>query len=117
MVSGNKKIFKKSQINGAEKEKDVYTKIGYLSVKEFRRIFQSQRIVDCPMAVQDIYIAHSIWGKKIADLKGNTTRNKTIHMAGDLVKVPRELIKIHKDVFMIANILFVNGTPLFISLI
>ena len=37
-------------------------------------------------------------------------------MAGDLAKVTKELIKIHKDAFMTAYILFINGIPFFISL-
>ena len=37
-------------------------------------------------------------------------------MAGDLVEVPRELIKLHKDVFMTADVFFINGIPFFISL-
>ena len=28
-------------------------------------IFQSKQIIDCPVTVQDIEIAHSIWGKKL----------------------------------------------------
>ena len=68
------------------------------------------------MKVQDIDIAHAIWGKEIAALKGNTTRKKPTHVTGDLVKVPRELVKLHKDVFMKAYILFVNGIPFFISM-
>ena len=63
------------------------------------------------MTVQDIGIAHAIWGKKIADLNVETNRKKPIHVAGDLVKIPKELIKIHRYVFMTADILFVDGIP------
>ena len=54
------------------------------------------------MTVQDIDNSHAIWGKNIAVFKGNTTMKKLIHVAGDLMKVPRELIKLHKGVFMTA---------------
>ena len=61
------------------------------------------------MTFQDIDIAHAIWGKNIAALKGNTTGKKQIHMAGEIVKIPKEHMKLHKEVFMIADIFFVNG--------
>ena len=64
--------------------------------------------------VQDIYIVHAIWGGNIADLKGGATRKKTIHVAGELVIIPKEFIKLQKDVFMMADIFFVNGIPFFI---
>ena len=68
------------------------------------------------MTVQDIDIANSIWSKKIADLKGNTTGKKPIHVAGNILKIPKRLIKIHKEVFMTAKIFFANGILFLISL-
>ena len=64
--------------------------------------------------VQDIDIPRAIWCKNIADLKGNITRKKPIHISGYLVKFPRKLIKIHKDIFMTADILFVHGIPFYL---
>ena len=52
-------------------------------------IFQNQQIVDCPVTVQDIDIAHGIRDKNIAALKGNTIRNKPIHVVGDIVITPK----------------------------
>ena len=76
--------------------------------------FQSQKIIDCPVMVQDIDIADTIWGKNITDLKRKTTRKKPIHVPGDIVKVLKEIAKLHKEVFMTADILFVNGIHLFL---
>ena len=64
--------------------------------------------------VQYIDIAHAIWSKNIMPLKGKTKRNKPIHVVGDIVVISRQLIKIYNDVFMTADILFVNGIPFFI---
>ena len=65
--------------------------------------------------VQDIEVAHEIWGKDTASLKGNTTRTKPIHVAQDFVKVPKELLWLHKDVFLVANIFFTNKIPFFLT--
>ena len=112
-VSGNKQGFLKRHINGAEQAKNMYAKLGYPSGKYFRWIVQIRQIIDCHVTVQDIYIVHAIWGKNTAALKGNTTRKTPIHVTGDIVKNPKELINLHKEVFMTADILFINGMPFF----
>ena len=63
MISGNKQGFTKRKINSTEKAKYLYDKLGYPSVKDFRWIFQSQKIIDCPVTVQDINIVNKIWKK------------------------------------------------------
>ena len=75
---------------------NTVSKLVYTTVKYFRWIFQSQQIIDCPVTVQDIDTAHTIWGKIIVALKGKTTRKETIHLAGEIVKTPKELVKPHK---------------------
>ena len=90
-VSENKQGFSKRQINDADQARTLYAKLGYPSVKYFRWIFQSQKIVYCPVTLQGNDIAHTIWGKYVADLKGNTTGKKPIHVEGDIVKIPRNL--------------------------
>jgi hypothetical protein len=48
------------------------------------------------VTIQDIDVATKIWGKNIATLKGKTTWSKTHPVARDYVKVPKELLKLHK---------------------
>jgi hypothetical protein len=47
-------------------------------------------------------------GKDIAALKGKTTRSKPDPVARDFVKVPVELLNLHRDVFLTVDIFFVN---------
>jgi hypothetical protein len=68
------------------------------------------------MTVQYIDVALKIWGKNIAELKRKTTRTKLITVARDYVKVPMELLKLHKEVFMRTDILFINNIPFFLTL-
>ena len=67
--------------------------------------------------VQDIDIAHAIWGNKMLALNRKTTRKKSIHVAGDIIIITKEIIKILKHLFMIADIFFVNGITFFILMI
>jgi hypothetical protein len=59
--------------------------------------------MDCPVTVQDIDVATKSNGKDILALKGNTTRCKPAPVVRDLVKVPKEFMKLHKEVFLTAD--------------
>jgi hypothetical protein len=85
-------------------------------MKDFKWVIQSNHIKDFPVTVQDIDVARKIWGKNIAALKGKTTLSKSIPVARDYVKVPMELMKIHKKVFLTTYIFFVNKIPFFLTL-
>ena len=115
-VSGNKEGFTKRQIKDAESARSLYATLSYPSWKDFKWVIRSNQIKDCPVTVQDVDNAFKIWGKNIAALKGKTTRGKPNPVAKDFVKVPTELLKLHKEVFLTADIFFVNKIPFFLTL-
>jgi hypothetical protein len=49
-------------------------------------------------------------------LKGKTTRTKPDLVARDFVKVPVELLKLHKQMYITADLFFVNRIPFFLTL-
>jgi hypothetical protein len=85
-------------------------------MKDFKWVICSNQIKDCPIMIQDINIAMKMWGNNIAALKGKTTRSKMHPVARYYVKVPRELLKLHKEVFLTTDIFFVNKIPFFLTL-
>jgi hypothetical protein len=95
----------------------LYKTLSYPSMKDFKWVIQSNQVKYCPVTVQYIDVARKIWGNNIAALKGKTTRSKSIPVARDYVKVPMELMKLHKEVFLTTDIFFVNNIPLFLTLI
>jgi hypothetical protein len=115
-VSENKTGFTKRQIKCAEIARNMYKTLRYPSMKYFKWVIWSNKIKDCPMTIQDIDVVTKIWGKNIAALKGKTTRSKTHPVARYYVKVPKELLKLHKEVFLATDIFFVNKIPFFLTL-
>jgi len=115
-VSENKEGFTKRQIARAETARALYATLCHPSLKDFKWVIRSNQIKDCPVTVQDVDVATKIWGKNIAALKGKTTRSKPAPVAKDFVKVPTELYKLHKEVFLTADIFFVNKIPFFLTL-
>jgi hypothetical protein len=115
-VSENKEGFTKRQIKNAELARTLYKTLSYPSTKDFKWVIQSNQIKDCLMTVQDIDVARNIWGKNIAALKGKTTQSKSIPVARDYVKVPMELMKLHKEMLLTTEKMFVNKIPFFLAL-
>ena len=68
------------------------------------------------MKIQYKYVAITIWGKEIFAVKVKTTRNRTIPVTDDLIQVPKELIKLHRDIIMKSDILFLNTITFFLTL-
>ena len=68
------------------------------------------------VTVKHVNTTIKIWGKNIMALKGKTTQTKPDPVARDFVKVPVELLKFHKEVYITANFFFVNKIPLFQTL-
>jgi hypothetical protein len=114
--SKNKEGFTKRQIKGAELARTLYNTLSYPSMKDFKWVIQSSQIKDCPVTVQDIDVARKICGKNIAALKSKTTRSKSIPVARDYVKVPMDLMKLHKEVLLTTDIFFVDKIPFFLTL-
>jgi hypothetical protein len=115
-VSENKTGFINRKIKCAEIVRNLYKTLSYPSMKDFKWVIRSNQIKDCPVMIQDIDVATKIWGKNIAALKGKTTRSNMHPVARDYVKVPKHLLKLHKEVFLKTDMFFVNKIPFFMIL-
>jgi hypothetical protein len=115
-VSENKTGFTKRQIKDAQAARSLYSKLNYPSWKDFKWIIWSNQIRDCPVTVEHVNTAIKIWGKNVAALKGKTTWTKPDPLARDFVKVPMELLKLHEEVYIIADLFFVKKIPFFLTL-
>ena len=102
--SGNKEGYTQIQVKSAEFSRTLYAKLCYPSWKDFKWLIRSNQINDCSVTVEDVYVALNIWGKNIAELKGNTTRSKPNIVARDSVKSPMYLLKLYKEVFLTLDI-------------
>ena len=115
-VSGNKVGFTKRAIKGAETARTLYSTLSFPSWNDYKWMIRSNQIKDCPVTVADVDIAYQIWGKNIAALKGKTTRRKPAPVATDYVKIPKEFLNLHGDVFLTLDIFFVNKIPFLLTL-
>ena len=89
-VGGNKTLFTKRQVDGAERAHVLYASLSYPSVKDFKWILRANQIKDCPVTVQDAEVALKIWGPNITALKGKTLRKTPEPVVGDNVQIPKD---------------------------
>jgi len=115
-VKKNKEGFTQKQVKRAQEAKELYAKLAYPSLVDFKWAVLSNQIANCPVTVEDIDVAQIIWGKDIAALKGKTTRKKPMPLEGNALRVPRAILKLHKYVVLAMDIFFVCGVPFFLTL-
>ena len=114
-VAENKLGYSKRQIAKAEEAQRIYRTLCYPSWQQFRQTVQLNNIKDCTITVNDIDAAMAIFGKDVAGLKGKTTRTKPKHVVGYRLKIPKEILDKHRNVYLTADIFFVNQVIFFLS--
>ena len=115
-VEDNKSRYTQRQYDRALAAYEAYTKIGCPSINDFRMMIKNGLINNCPITIEDINIAQDIFGKNVHLLKGKTTRRTPDIVKTDYVEVPRDILKIHKNVTLCGDIFFVNSYPFFVTL-
>ena len=115
-VDGNKSLFTKRQVDGAERARVLYASLSHPSITDFKWILRTNQIKDCPVTVQDAEVALKIWGPNIAALKGKTTRRTPDPVVMDNVAIPTQIRELHHEVTLAVDIIFVNGIPFFLTI-
>ena len=73
-------------------------------------------ILNCPINSSNVTNNHTMFGKNITGAMGNTVWHKPYRVAMDCVALLKYFIKLHKFVNIISDMMFVNGTPLLITI-
>jgi hypothetical protein len=115
-VAENMANFTKREIKEALVAKALYSTLDRPSMTDFKWIVRNHQIKDSPVTITHVDNAISIWGKSVSALQGKTTRKKSIPVTRDYIKIPRELMRLHQEVFLTIDIFFVNKIPFLLSL-
>ena len=95
---------------------ELYSKIGYPSLHDYKMAVKTQMLNKCPVTIGDIKIAEKIFGPDIAVLKGKTTRKRPEPVVTDYIKIPKEILDIHKEVVLAGDLCFIQKIPFFITI-
>jgi hypothetical protein len=90
--------------------------IGRPSTRDFIKIMEGGMLRNCPISRANIAAAEDIFGPYMGSLKGKTVRRKNMHIPSLVVDVPYYIIKVHKDVTLCFDIMFVDKIAFLVTL-
>ena len=53
-VTENEKGYSKRQLTDAKTARDLYSKVGYPSIKDFANMVKENMIMNCPVTIEDV---------------------------------------------------------------
>jgi hypothetical protein len=110
MVKDNMKLFSKRQIASANRAKDLFKKMIFLSTAYFRAIVSAGSVLGSDVTLKDVKAAKVIWGCSVLKMKGNMVRRNGKKVVQSIIKTPTELIKLHQDVELAKGIFLSTNT-------
>jgi Reverse transcriptase (RNA-dependent DNA polymerase) len=105
--------FSKRQIAQAKIAREFQAVVGNPSTHDLKAIVSSNQIANCPINVDDIDRAETIYGPSVPILKGKTTRRSPDRVVSDYITIPKKVIDSNKNVDLSGDIFFINKIPFF----
>lgn len=108
-VSDNMKGYSARQIERAKIAMKLWRNSGNPSIRDFKALIQSNVIKNCPVLVEDINTAVTIWGPPVSEKKGKATRAKRQPVRDDAIEIPDELINKHDNLTLCTDVMHYYG--------
>jgi hypothetical protein len=113
-VASNKDAFTQREIQGADRARDLYRKIGRPSQAQFTTILEKAQIRNCPVTPDDARRALKIYGPDVATLQGKTVKKQNRGIPNyQAATIPAPIIAQYRDIRLFIDIFWVNGSPYF----
>jgi hypothetical protein len=113
-VAENKRTYTWRKIEGADKARALYVKIGRPSKIEYTEILQENLIRNCPMTPDNAKHALNIYGPDTATLQGKTVKHQNSSIPNyQAVQILAPIIAQYNNVRLFIDIFWVNGMAYF----
>ena len=90
--------------------------IGHPSDRDFKSMASNNMIQNSPITAYDVTNTHTMFGLNLTGTRGKTVQQNPVRLVMDCVAIPNDFIKLHKFVTIVADVTFVNGVPLLITM-
>ena len=70
---------------------------------------------NCPITKEDIQAADDIFGPNLGSLKGKTVHCPNPHVKMQTVRVPPDIMQIHRSITLAIDIMFINKIPFLVT--
>ena len=109
--------YTKNEVKKAITAREAPTMLGCLSERDMEYLVSSKELDDCPVTPHDLRNANAIFGgPDIAGVRGKTVRRAPERVITDYVAIPRDFLKLHTHVTLVADVMFVNNIPFLVTL-
>ena len=109
--------YTKNEVKKAITAREAPTMLGCLSEQDMEYLVSSKELDDCLVTPHDLRNANAIFGgPDIAGVRGKLVRRDPQRVITDYVGIPRDFLKLHTHVTLIANVMFVNNIPFLVTL-
>ena len=87
-VNNNEASYIKHQLNSAKLSRGIYENVAHLSQNDFKKLFKSNLIINCPVTLEDATRDEKINGTTITGLKGKTIWTRTYTGVTEYITAP-----------------------------
>ena len=108
--------FTKRQVAEDKNARWVYSMVGWPSLRDFKVIIKGGMLNGCPVTIESINNAETIFDPDVPALKGKTTRPKAPVVRSNIIAVPPEIMEHHSTVELTADVMFVKKIPFVVTL-
>jgi acetolactate synthase regulatory subunit len=116
-VEANKSECTNRDCSHAQLARKIQNLVGRPKLKDLLRCLDSNSLPNCPMQRQDAVNADAMFGRDVASLKGEITRQQLQTVPGAVANsLPKEIMEHHRDIASCVDIMFVNRIPFFMSI-
>ena len=113
-VEGNKNKYVRIEIEGADRARALYKKIGRPSEEDFTDILVNNRIRNCPVTPDDAERALLIYRSDLATLQGKTVKKQNSAIPNyQASQIPAPIIAQYPNVHLCIDIFWVNRKAYF----
>ena len=90
--------------------------VGYPYERDFKSMVSINMIQNFPITDSDVTNVHTIFGSNLSCTRGKTVWQNLDRMMMDYVAVPKDFLKIHNFVTLVADVIFLNVAPFLITM-
>ena len=115
-VRKNYEGFTKKEVLRAKRARELQTMVGAPSEKDYYGVVSNNMLDNCPVHRNDVTNARKIYGPDITGIRGKTVRKKPVPVVESYVAVPRDFVLNNKYITLAADVFFVDGIPILLTL-
>ena len=111
-VKANKLKYTQIEIDGADRARALYRKLGHPSEYFLQHILRNNFVRNCPVTVDDAKRAINIYGPEITTIRGKTTKQQNSAVPNyQPTLIPAPILLQYKNVRLFIDIFWVCGNP------